>query len=158
MSETTKKFDFLAHKTVEAKKKSKNYKELKLTTSSETLWPLEYIGKKRELKDKYIEEKTSNKDTESKKILYCFNCAWKFPERMSIIRRNFHINKCYEGYGKLDIMRYNEEQKLKLYRNYPNKKIVDLLICPICGKDMGAENNKSKQNHLSFCSKSSLIK
>ena len=54
-------------------------------------------------------------------------------------------------------MKYNEEQKLKLYRNYPNKKIVDLLICPICGKDLGAEKNKTKQNHLSLCSNSSLI-
>ena len=113
------------------------------------------------MKNKYNEEKKinkENKEIQSKKILYCFNCAWKFPERMSIVRRNFRINKCYEGNGKLDIMKYNEEQKLKLYRNYPNKKIIDLLICPICGKDIRAENSKTKQNHLHFCSKISLIK
>ena len=100
------------------------------------------------MKNKYNEEKKinkENKEIQSKKILYCFNCKWKFPERMSIIRRNFHINKCYEEKGKL-------------YRNYPNKKIIDLLICPICGKDIRAENSKTKQNHLHFCSKISLIK
>ena len=48
--------------------------------------------------------------------------------------RNNHINKCYEGNGKLDIMKYNEEQRLKIYRNYPNKKIIELKLCPICGK------------------------
>ena len=157
MQQPTKKFEFLAHKTVGDKKKSKNGGGLKLSTPTAATWTPEYIGKKREIKNKYIEEKKSNKDIESKKILYCFNCAWKFPERMSNIRRNFHINKCYEGYGKLDIMKYNEEQKLKFYRNYPNKKVEDLLICPICGKDIGAEKNKTKQNHLNFCSKLSLI-
>jgi hypothetical protein len=125
--------------------------------TSSSLLP-DFIGKKREVKEKCNEEKRVNKDSENKKILYCFNCSWKFPERMSIIRRNFHINKCYEGNGRLDILKYNEEQKLKLYRNYPDKKIVDLIICPICGKDIGAENNKSKQNHLHCCSKLSLIK
>ena len=77
---------------------------------------------------------------------------------MSIIRRSSHINKCYEDKGRLDIMKYNEEQKLKLYRNYPNKKIIDLMICPICGKDFGTGNSKAKQNHLHCCSKLSLIK
>ena len=77
---------------------------------------------------------------------------------MSINRRNSHINKCYEGKGKLDIMKYNEEQKLKKYRNYPNKKIIDLMVCPICGKDIGSVNNKTKLNHLHCCSKLSLIK
>ena len=116
------------------------------------------MGKKREIKETCNEEKKINKEFENKKILYCFNCAWKFPERMSIVRRNLHINKCYEGSGRLDIMKYNEEQKLKLYRNYPDKKVVDLMICPICGKDIGGGNKKTKQNHLHCCSKLSLIK
>ena len=158
MPESTKKLEYLAHKTIEDKKSSKNFEEFNLPVHPKSILSSKFVGKKREIKNKYNEEKKNNKDVESKKILYCFNCAWKFPERMSIIRRNSHINRCYEGYGKLDIMQYNEEQKLKLYRNYPNKKISDLVICPICGKDIGGENNKAKQNHLHFCSNLSLIK
>ena len=45
-------------------------------------------------------EKANNDKNDSNKIIYCFNCSWKFPERMSLIRRNIHINKCYEGNGK----------------------------------------------------------
>ena len=121
----------------------------------------EYLGKKREINDNKLindkdkEEKNSIKN-ESNKILFCFNCSWKFPERMSLIRRNIHINKCYEGKGKLDIMKYTEEQKLKLYKNYPNKKISNLKMCPICGKEMSSSNLKSKQCHLSGCIKNSL--
>ena len=153
--EKPKRYEFLVHKTIPLPKKTpKNKKVLKTSDKSSSLIP-GFMNKKRVLKEKFDEEK---KDNKPKKILYCFNCSWKFPERMSIIRKNFHINKCYEGNGKLDIMKYNEEQKLKLYRNYPNKKIIDLLICPICGKDIRAENNKTKQNHLHFCSKISLIK
>ena len=101
-------------------------------------------------------EKANIAKNDSNKIIYCFNCSWKFPERMSLIRRNIHINKCYEGNGKLDIMKYTEEQKLKVYRNYPNKKIINLKLCPICGKEIGASNLKSKQCHLNGCIKSSL--
>ena len=159
-AEQNKKFEFLAHKTVEDKKNNNNNGVLNLSSSSTSLYPSEFIGKKRENinNSKNIIISKENKEMQSKKILNCLNCLWKFPERMSIIRRNLHINKCYEGNGKLDIMKYNEEQKLKLYRNYPNKKIIDLLICPICGKDIGTENSKTKQNHLHFCSKISLIK
>jgi hypothetical protein len=119
----------------------------------------EYIGRKRDLNtksDKFEKNEKSNDKNDSNKILFCFNCSWKFPERMSLIRRNIHINKCYEGNGKLDIMKYTEEQKLKLYRNYPNKKIINLKVCPICGKEMSLSNLKSKQCHLSTCIKSSL--
>jgi hypothetical protein len=143
---------------VSERKKPKN-SEISYSSTSDISTPQTvYIGKKREMKEKTNEEKKINKVSTSQKILYCLNCAWKFPERMSIIRRNSHINKCFEGKGRLDIMKYNEEQKLKLYRNYPNKKIIDLMICPICGKDIGAVNSKAKQYHLHCCSKSSLIK
>ena len=116
----------------------------------------EYIGKKRDLNSKSDKYDKDEKSNDSNKILFCFNCSWKFPERMSLIRRNIHINKCYEGNGKLDIMKYTEEQKLKLYRNYPLKKIINLKVCPICGKEMSLSNLKSKQCHLSTCIKSSL--
>ena len=148
----------MAHKTVAKIQNTKNNKISKSSNHYTSSLLPDFLGKKREVKEKGNEEKKDNKEHDNKKILYCFNCSWKFPERMSIIRRNTHINKCYEGKGKLDIMKYNEEQKLKLYRNYPNKKIVDLIICPICGKDIRAEDNKKKQNHLQCCSKSSLIK
>ena len=115
----------------------------------------EFIGRKRIPNDKLEKNEKINKNL-SNKILYCFNCSWKFPERMSLIRRNNHINLCYEGKGKLDIMKYTEEQKLKLYKNYSNKKIVNLKLCPICGKEMSSFNFKSKQCHLNGCIKSSL--
>ena len=115
----------------------------------------EYIGRKRDLNDDKEKHEMINDKNDSKKILFCFNCSWKFPERMSLIRRNIHINKCFEGKGKLDIMKYTEEQRLKLYKNYPNKKIINLKVCPICGKEM-TSNLKSKQCHLSSCIKSSL--
>ena len=98
----------------------------------------------------YINKNISNK------VLYCFNCSWKFPDRMSLARRNIHINSCFEGKGKLDIMKYTEEQRLKLYKNYSNKKIINLKVCPICGKEMSSSNLKSKQCHLNGCIKTSL--
>ena len=101
-------------------------------------------------KDEKINKNISNK------ILYCFNCSWKFPERMSLVRKNIHINSCYEGKGKLDIMKYTEEQRLKIYKSYSNKKIVNMKICPICGKEMSSSNLKSKQCHLNTCIKTSL--
>ena len=142
----------MAHKTID-KHISQNHYEL---INSESL--SEFIGKKREIKDKSLKENKINKDDKSGKILYCFNCGWKFPERMSLIRKNIHINKCYEGKGKLDRMKYNEEQKLKSFRNYSNKKVINLQICPICGKNIEGENNIAKQKHLNSCSKLSLIK
>lgn len=116
----------------------------------------EYIGKKRELNEtKFEKDESSNKNI-SNKVLYCFNCSWKFPDRMSLARRNIHINSCFEGKGKLDIMKYTEEQRLKLYKNYSNKKIINLKVCPICGKEMSSSNLKSKQCHLNGCIKTSL--
>ena len=77
----------------------------------------EYIGKKRELNETKSEKDESSNKNISNKVLYCFNCSWKFPDRMSLARRNIHINSCFEGKGKLDIMKYTEEQRLKLYKN-----------------------------------------
>ena len=159
-SESKKKNNYSGKKTVieiEDDKLEKNPARKNTTLNKE------YLGKKREInnnnnklvKVKDKDEKYNNKN-DSDKILFCFNCSWKFPERMSLIRRNIHINKCYEGKGKLDIMKYTEEQKLKLYKNYPNKKISNLKVCPICGKEMSSSNLKSKQCHLSGCIKNSL--
>ena len=116
----------------------------------------EYIGKKRELNETKSEKDESSNKNISNKVLYCFNCSWKFPDRMSLARRNLHINSCFEGKGKLDIMKYTEEQRLKLYKNYSNKKIINLKVCPICGKEMSSSNLKSKQCHLNGCIKTSL--
>ena len=116
----------------------------------------EYIGKKRELNETKSEKDESSNKNISNKVLYCFNCSWKFPDRMSLARRNIHINSCFEGKGKLDIMKYAEEQRLKLYKNYSNKKIINLKVCPICGKEMSSSNLKSKQCHLNGCIKTSL--
>lgn len=116
----------------------------------------EYIGKKRELNETKSEKDESSNKNISNKVLYCFNCSWKFPDRMSLARRNIHINSCFEGKGKLDIMKYTEEQRLKLYKNYSNKKIINLKVCPICGKEMSSSNLKSKQCHLNGCIKTSL--
>ena len=116
-----------------------------------------FLGKKRETKKEYGVKTINEKPLNNNKILYCLNCAWKFPGCMSFSRKNIHINKCFEGKGRLDIMQYNEEQKLKLYRKYPNKKLSELIICPICGKDMTKDKLKEKQTHLHDCSKISII-
>ena len=116
----------------------------------------EFIGKKRELNETKSEKDESSNKNISNKVLYCFSCSWKFPDRMSLARKNIHINSCFEGKGKLDIMKYTEEQKLKLYKNYSNKKIIKLKVCPICGKEMGSYNSKSKQYHFNGCIKTSL--
>jgi len=153
----SKKVEFLAHKTVPERKVDIKYERI-ISPSPKMKFP-KILGKKRESKNNYSPEKiVKSHDCKNYKISFCFNCNWKFPQKMSIIRRNIHINKCYEGKGSLDIMKYNEEQKLKLYRNYPNQKLIKLRICPICGKDLEAENSKTKQNHLSNCSNLSLLK
>ena len=116
-----------------------------------------FIGKKRETKQKYVGIKTIKEKTSNDKVLFCLNCSWKFPDRMSTSRRNIHVIKCFEGKGKLDIMLYNEEQKLKLLRKISNKKIKELITCPICGKDLKGKSPKKKQTHLNDCSKLSVI-
>ena len=72
---------------------------------------------------------------------------------MSIARRNIHVNDCLEGKGKLDIMKYSEEVKIKNITHLSSKKLLKLEICPICGKDILTNNWKGKYNHLSYCAK-----
>lgn len=141
--------EFLAVKTVEKKlPKSKpkkppqpaEEKEIKKSNS-----PL--LNRKRDSTSE-SEEKNSQE-----KIDVCFNCSWKFPERMSAMRKNQHINKCFEGGGNLDRMQFLEEQKIKTYRNMPMKKLNELEICPVCGKNMQDVNWRVKQNHLVYCIK-----
>lgn len=116
-----------------------------------------YLGKKRSMNQKYTGKKRVVDNILNNRILYCFNCGWKFPDKMTDKRKNTHVYKCFEGNGKLDIMQYEEEEKLKLYRKYPNKYLIDLNICPICGKNLENDNPKEKQMHLYDCSKISTI-
>ena len=94
---------------------------------------------------------------ENSLIMYCLNCSWKFPDKMSTIRRNEHVYKCFAGNGKLDILKYNEEQKLKSLRKYSYKKIGKLTKCPICGQNLEAEKPKVKKIHLQDCARISII-
>lgn len=140
---------FLAHKTIARGGRKKN----------------NFIGKKRkeeistnsteDIENKTEEDiesiKKNEKNSNENKIKVCFNCDWKFPDRMSIARRNIHINNCFEGKGKLDIMKYYEEQKIKNYSHLSDKKLLHLVNCPICGKNIQTNNNKTKYNHLSYC-------
>ena len=48
---------------------------------------------------------------------------------MSIARRNIHVNYCLEGKGKLDIMKYSEEVKIKNITHLSSKKLLKLEIC-----------------------------
>ena len=57
MPETTKKLEYLAHKTIEDKKSSKNFEEFNLPVHPKSILSSKYIGKKREIKNKYNEEK-----------------------------------------------------------------------------------------------------
>lgn len=113
----------------------------------------QFIGRKREYKDKNHSFSSYSNFESEEKILFCFNCAWKFPDRMSLVRKNIHINKCFEGNGKLDIMQFHEEQKIKVYRNLPVKKLLELIFCPICGKNIETNNYKAKHSHLLYCLK-----
>ena len=150
------KIGYLAHKT-EKKNKQKDNNIHKIITIQPSVNNKEFLGKKRETKEISVGVKTvSDKLINNNKILYCLNCAWKFPDRMSYARKNIHINKCFEGKGRIDIMEYNEEQKLKIYRKYPYKKLFELKICPICGKDMTTYIPNEKQIHLNECSRRSI--
>ena len=55
--EIPKKFEFLAHKTVTEKKNPKNCELFNTPTSDSSTAQNDYIGKKREVKEKYNEEK-----------------------------------------------------------------------------------------------------
>ena len=159
LNEKNKNLEFLAHKTIDNGGKKIN----------------DFIGRKRGLKKNKIDNvsinstntnennENSNNNNESEyseksiknsnKIEICFNCQWKFPDRMSIARRNIHINNCFEGNGKLDKMKYFEEQKIKNYKSLSYKKLRNLVTCPICGKHIQTNNCKTKYNHLSYCIK-----
>ena len=146
---------FLGHKTIKLDKNNKHNKHKnKNIKSYSPKTKFTFVGEKRESKPNYMGIKTIK---ENSLILFCLNCMWKFPDKMSTLRRNEHINKCFEGNGKLDIMKYNEEQKLKSLRNYSYQKIVKLMKCPICGKSMEGEKAKVKKTHLIDCSRISII-
>ena len=81
----------MAHKTVGKPLKESNF-EIPNSSNYTSDSTAEFIGKKRENKDKSIEGKETNKDPKNDKITRCFNCGWKFPDRMSLIRKNLHIN------------------------------------------------------------------
>lgn len=114
----------------------------------------DYVGRKREIPEtRKYSTPASRRKTIEEKITFCLKCKWKFPDRMSVMRKNQHINKCFEGNGELDIMEFQEEKKLKSYAHLPTKKLLKLLICPICGKNFEESNCKAKQNHLQYCVK-----
>ena len=115
---------------------------------------LTFVGKKRVIKPNYMGIKTIK---ENPLIMYCLNCSWKFPDKMPTLRRNEHVYKCFEGNGKLDIMKYNEEQKLNSLKNYSYKKIGKLIKCPICGKNLEGEKPKTKKIHLQDCLRISIM-
>lgn len=118
--EIEKKLDFLVHKTIkDISKKKKLYKSI---NSPKFEMLNGFLGKKRENKQKYIGIKNVEENSSHNKILYCVKCSWKFPAEMPDERRNMHIYKCLEGKGNLDIIEYNEEEKVKIYKNYSNKK------------------------------------
>ena len=139
------------------KDKPKIYRTPTNIKSIKSIKQFEYTGKKRVVSQNYIGKKRVNENILKNRILYCFHCGWKFPDKMKDKRKNAHVYKCFEGSGKLDIMQYEEEQKLKLYRKYPNKKLTGLNMCPICGKDMEKDNPKEKRIHLYDCSKIFII-
>jgi len=142
---------FLGHKTIKIDKNNKHRHKHKQINSYSPKTKISFVGKKR---INYMGIKTIK---ENSLILYCLNCAWKFPDKMPALRRNHHVYKCFEGNGKLDIMKYNEEQKLKSLRKYSYKKIVKLVKCPICGKNLEGEKPKTKKTHLYDCSRISII-
>lgn len=140
--------EFLAVKTVENKQpKSKPKRVAPKSEIKKSDSPM--LTRKRDSSSpSEIEEKEFQE-----KIEFCFNCSWKFPDRMSASRKNQHINRCFEGKGKLDIMKFNEEQRIKAYRNLSMKKLNQLELCPVCGKNIQEVNWRGKQNHLMYCIK-----
>ena len=154
-SNNKSKKQFLGHKTVSngtKKYQCRKRESKKVKVDNDSIKPSYII-------DLTNEEETSEKSEKSVKKIgknkseFCFSCNWKFPERMSIARRNIHVNDCLEGKGKLDIMKYSEEIKIKKITHLSPKKLKKLASCPICGKDIAANNSKGKYNHLTYCTK-----
>ncbi len=87
----------------------------------------------------------------NKKMLNCPKCGWIFPKNMNLKRIDIHINKCLDGFGEEDKIRY------EIYRKYNKLTLreTDIYICcPICNKNFSKiKNPKIKYCHVQECLK-----
>ena len=87
----------------------------------------------------------------NKKMLNCPKCGWNFPKTMNLKRIDIHINKCLDGFGEEDKIRY------EIYRKYNKLTLreTDIYICcPICNKNFSKiKNPKIKYCHVQECLK-----
>ncbi len=92
-----------------------------------------------------------NEIEKNKKMLNCPKCGWNFPKTMNLKRIDIHINKCLDGFGEEDKIRY------EIYRKYNKLTLreTDIYICcPICNKNFSKiKNPKIKYCHVQECLK-----
>ena len=155
IKEIEKKYVYLVHKTIKNTRKNNN-KHMNIDTSTSEIFK-GFIGKKRETRQKYFGIKKIDEKWANKKILHCLKCSWKFTDKISEKERNIEVCKCFDDRGNLDIFECNEEQKIKIFKNCTNEQMIEMINCPICGKNIGNDFLKEKQIHLYECSKKNII-
>ena len=92
-----------------------------------------------------------NEIEKNKKMLNCPKCGWNFPKNMNLKRIDIHINKCLDGLGEEDKIRY------EIYRKYNKLTLRETdiyMCCPICNKNFSKiKNPKIKYCHVQGCLK-----
>ena len=105
--------------------------------------------KKEELMQKNFEDEKNFEN--NKKMLNCPKCNWNFPKNMNLKRIDIHINKCLDGFGEEDKLRYESYRK---YNKLTLREIDIYIYCPICNKNLSKiRNPKIKYCHVQECLK-----
>ncbi len=110
------------------------------------------IDNKNNEKNEFLQKiEDENLIEKNKKMLNCPKCGWIFPKNMNLKRIDIHINKCLDGFGEEDKIRY------EIYRKYNKLTLreTDIYICcPICNKNFSKiKNPKIKYCHVQECLK-----
>lgn len=80
----------------------------------------------------------------------CPSCSWLFPKEMTIQRIDIHINKCLDGNGEKDKIKYENYFK---YNIFSFNDSANYEKCPICNKIFNRFTQKNKFCHIQDCLK-----
>ena len=120
----------------------KTQRESELSTNSESNLT---IKNKSKIPIKKIKEKWNGEN-----IKECPICNWRFPNIMNTQRIKIHINKCLDGNGEKDIIKYDNHRK---YNQVNCEQCNEYENCPLCNKIFYTFSEKVKFIHIKECLK-----